>query len=134
MKTHATIGGELLQALPPAARPDQASCATTTERWDGGRGGYPDGMVGEEDAARDAHRGPVRRRRGDGLRPPYQQGHDGGRDPGRVAALRRGQFDPAVVAAFTRVVAYKGRAFVVNSGMQVIQGPPECAGLSGPWR
>jgi len=102
MRQH-TIVGERILATAPALAPVAALVRASHERWDGG--GYPDGLEGDRIplgsriiAVCDAYDAMLQHRP---YAPPMTEAD-------ALAELRRcagSQFDPAVVAALTRVVA-----------------------------
>jgi diguanylate cyclase (GGDEF)-like protein/PAS domain S-box-containing protein len=106
MRTHTQIGERILSAAPALAQAGKI-VRSTHERYDGT--GYPDGLAGESIplasrvvAVCDAYTAMISDR-------PYRSALS---PVGALAELRRNagtQFDPAVVTAFTEVLA--GRAF-----------------------
>ena len=96
MRQHTIDGDDILDAAP-ALRAGRRIVRATHERWDGG--GYPDGLAGDGDPARRAHRRRLRRLRRDGLRALLRRGAPE-RGGARRAARNAGtQFDPDVVEA-----------------------------------
>ena len=102
MRQHTLIGERIISARPSCAA-SPAIVRSSHERYDGG--GYPDGLAGEDDPARRAHRRGLRRLRRDDHRPRLPRGD--------VRATRRSpssrrcagtQFDPRVVAGLPAVL------------------------------
>ena len=101
MKTHTVEGQRMLERVGGLLARVGVVVRASHERYDGG--GYPDGLAGEDDPARRAHRLGLRRFQRHDHRPLLPQGAE---PRGRVAELRNNagtQFDPDVVEALVAV-------------------------------
>lgn len=116
IKTHAMIGADLIERseglrhLAPFIRYHH-------ERWDGQ--GYPDGLCGEEIPLEARILNVCDSVEAMASDRPY---HRGASLPEILVELRRcstTQFDPAVVAAFIRIIEREGEGFIVNSAHEV---------------
>jgi putative nucleotidyltransferase with HDIG domain len=122
VKRHSFLGGDMLSSSEPL-RPLVTIVRHHHERWDGS--GYPDGLAGRATpvearilAVADAVEAMASDR-------PYRQGSTAGEIREEIERHAGTQFDPAVAAAFGRVIRREGDSVIVNSAIEVRSGSPE---------
>ena len=121
-KRHSFLGGEILSSSEPL-RPLVSIVRHHHERWDGC--GYPDRLAGRATplearilAVADAVEAMASDR-------PYRAGSTAGEIREEIERHAGTQFDPAVAAAFGRVLRREGDSVIVNSAIDVRPAAPE---------
>ena len=118
VKTHAALGGEFLE-MCQALRHLAPFVRHHHERWDGM--GYPDGLKGEEIPLEARILGVCDAAEAMASDRPYRKGAQLHELVAEVARCAGTQFDPAVSAAFVRVVEREKEGLVTNSAIDLRQ-------------